>query len=99
MRLSKQYRCIGVDLKGYGQSEKGPGDYRHEGVSEQLYDLLKLIRLENFNLITHDRGTVQADFMVAKHPESVIRYGRGEQHLYHFNPQLAPQGEIFMNAP
>ncbi len=97
--LSKQYRCIGVDLKGYGQSEKSAGDYRHEGASEQLYDMLKLIGLEKYNLVTHDRGTVQADFMVAKHPENIIRYGRGEQHLYHFNPQLAPQGEIFMNAP
>ena len=97
--LSKTYRCIGVDLKGYGQSEKGVGDYSHEGVSEQLLKMLQLIGLKRFNLVTHDRGTVQADFIVAKHPENVIRYGRGEQHLYHFEPQLAPQGEIFQNAP
>ena len=97
--LSQSYRCIGVDLKGYGQSEKGAGDYRHEGVAEQLFDMLQLIGVKRFNLATHDRGTVQGDFIAAKHPESVIRYGRGEQHLYHFNPQLAPQGEIFRDAP
>jgi pimeloyl-ACP methyl ester carboxylesterase len=97
--LSKTHRCIGVDLKGYGQSEKAPGDYRHEGAGEQLFTMLQQIGLEKFNLVTHDRGTVQADFIVANHPESVLRYARGEQHLFHFNPVLAPQGDIFMNAP
>ena len=97
--LSKAHRCIAVDLKGYGQSEKGPGDYRHEAVSEQLFAMLQQIGIKRFNVVTHDRGTVQADFIAANHPESVLRYARGEQHLYHFHPSLAPQGEIFMNAP
>src|SRR5262249_26322050 len=99
--LSKTHRCVAFDLKGYGQSEKKPGDYRHEGAAEQLYLALQEIGLADskFNVVTHDRGTVQADYIVANHPESVLRYGRGEQHLYHFNPVLAPQGEIFANAP
>lgn len=94
----KNYSCIAVDLKGYGQSEKGEGDYRHESVSEQLYTLLRQIGLTKWNLVTHDRGTVQADFMVAKHPENILRYARGEQHLYHFNPALAPQAIVFRDA-
>lgn len=97
--LADRYRCIAVDLKGYGQSDKGAGDYRHEGAAAQLVSLLDVIGLDKFNIVSHDRGTVQADFIVANHPERVLRYGRGEQHLYHFNPALAPQGEIFMNAP
>jgi pimeloyl-ACP methyl ester carboxylesterase len=97
--LSGQYRCIAVDLKGYGQSSNGPGDYRHEGAAEQLYTMLQKIGVTRFNLVTHDRGTVQGDFIAANHPESVLRYARGEQHLFHFNPLLAPQGDIFMNAP
>jgi len=97
--LSKSHHCIAVDLKGYGQSEKKGGDYRHEGAAEQLFAMLLQIGVHRFNLVTHDRGTVQGDFIAAKHPDSVLRYARGEQHLYHFNPALAPQGEIFMNAP
>jgi len=97
--LSAKYRCIAVDLKGYGQSAKGPGDYRHEGAGEQLYAMLQQIGVTKFNLVTHDRGTVQGDFIAANHPDSVLRYARGEQHLYHFNPVLAPQGDIFMNSP
>ena len=97
--LAATHRCIAVDLKGYGLSEKRPGDYRHEAVGEQLYAMLQTIGVTRFNLVTHDRGTVQGDFIAAKHPEAVLRYGRGEQHLFNFHPDLAPQGEIFMNAP
>ena len=96
--LAKTYRCIAPDLKGYGQSEKNAGDYRHEGAGEQLVDMLDLIGAERFNLVSHDRGTVQADFIVANHPHRVLRYARGEQHLFHYNPKLSPQGEMFMNA-
>ena len=97
--LSHTHRCIAVDLKGYGQSDKRPGDYRHEGAAEQMFNMLLQIGVSKFNIVTHDRGTVQADFLAAKHPEHILRYARGEQHLYHFNPVLAPQGDIFMNAP
>ena len=97
--LSKDYYCIAIDLKGYGQSTKQAGQYQHEGVSEQMYAMLKQIGLDKFYFATHDRGTVQADFITANHPESVLGYARGEQHLYHFNPLLSPQGELFMNAP
>ena len=97
--LASSHRCIAPDLKGYGQSEKLPGDYRHEGAADQLYGMLTQIGLTKFNMVTHDRGTVQADYIVAKHPESVLRYGRGEQHLYCFHPILAPQGDLFMQAP
>jgi pimeloyl-ACP methyl ester carboxylesterase len=97
--FSTTHRCIGVDLKGYGQSEKNAGDYRHEGAAEQMYAMLQLIGIHKFNLVTHDRGTVQADFIAADHPEAVLRYARGEQHLYHFNPRLAPQGDTLRDAP
>jgi pimeloyl-ACP methyl ester carboxylesterase len=97
--LSKNHRCIGVDLKGYGQSDKKPGDYRTAGAAEQMFAMLDQIGLEQFNLVTHDRGTAQGDYIVANHPERVLRYGRGEVHLYHFHPSLAPQAEVFRDAP
>lgn len=99
--FANTHYCIGVDLKGYGQSDKQSGSYLHETVAEQLFTLLMEIvpAPKKFLLVTHDRGTVQADFICAKHPEHVLGYARGEQHLYHFNPALSPQQDIFMNAP
>ena len=93
--LAKHFRCIAIDLKGYGQSDQGRGDYRHEGVAEQVVALLDVLDIDRFNLFSHDRGTVQADFVAAKHSDRVIRWVRGSQHLIHFHPDLAPQELLF----
>ncbi|MBT3398643.1 MAG: alpha/beta hydrolase [Rhodospirillaceae bacterium] len=93
--LAKHFRCIAIDLKGYGQSDQGRGDYRHEGVAEQVVALLDVLDIDRFNLFSHDRGTVQADFVAAKHADRVIRWVRGSQHLIHFHPDLAPQELLF----
>jgi pimeloyl-ACP methyl ester carboxylesterase len=99
--FSTTHFCVGVDLKGCGQSTKAPGSYVHEAVAEQLFTLLHTIlpAPKVFYLVTHERGTVQADFICAKYPGYVLGYARGEQHLYHFDPGLAPQHQLFMNAP
>lgn len=93
--LAATHRVIAIDLKGYGQSDKRTGDYRQEGVAEQLLALLDRLGLDRFNLVTHDRGTVIADYLGANHPSRVLRYLRGEQHLYHFHPDLSPQERLF----
>ena len=90
--LSTTHFCVGVDLKAYGQSTKSPGSYVHEAVADQLSTLLFTILPEpkEFYLVTYERGTVQGDFICAKYPKYVLGYARREQHLYHFNPALAP---------
>ncbi|GAB3570950.1 alpha/beta fold hydrolase [Amycolatopsis endophytica] len=93
--LSATHHVIAIDLKGYGQSDKRRGDYRHEGVAGQLASLLDVLGLGRINLVTHDRGTVQADYLAANDPYRVIRYVRGEQHLFHYNPELSPQEHRF----
>lgn len=96
--ISDRHRCIAIDLKGYGQSDKRTGDYRQEGVAEQLIALLDTIGVDRFSLVTHDRGTPPADHLVAKVPDRVVRYGRGQQHLWHLHPSLHPQ-ELMFTAP
>jgi pimeloyl-ACP methyl ester carboxylesterase len=93
--LASSHRAIAIDLKGYGQSDKRTGDYRQEGVAEQLLALLDRLDLDRFSLVAHDRGTVVADYLAANQPERVLRYVRGQQHLYHFHPGLAPQELLF----
>jgi pimeloyl-ACP methyl ester carboxylesterase len=90
--LASQYQGIRFDLKGYSQLEKKGRDYCHKGVADQLYAALEKIGLAKakFNLVSHDRGSVQADYIAAKYAESVLHYRQGEQHLYHFYPSLAP---------
>lgn len=44
--LAAYYHVLSVDLKGCGQSEKSPGDYRHVGVADQLVGLLDVLGIE-----------------------------------------------------
>ena len=92
------YYCIGIDLKGFGQSGKEPGDYRMEGVAEQLHAMLSTIDIKTFYLVSHDRGAVVGDFLTANHPESVKGYARCEQHLYHYNPLLSHHLDLMREA-
>jgi pimeloyl-ACP methyl ester carboxylesterase len=95
--LSGQYHCIAVDLKGYGQSDKRPGDYRQPGVAEQLEALLDEIGVGRFALVTHDRGTPPGDHLASKVGERLTGYARGQQHLWHLHPSLHPQEGLFLS--
>jgi pimeloyl-ACP methyl ester carboxylesterase len=95
--LSDRYHCVAIDLKGYGQSDKRPGDYRQAGVAVQLEALLDEIGVGEFVLVTHDRGTPPGDHLVANLGDRVLGYARGQQHLWHLNPSLHPQQDLFQS--
>ena len=86
--LARDHRVVAIDLKGLGQTQKTPGDYRPAGIAEQLIALFDVLQLERVNLVAHGRGTVVADHLGAAHPFRVRRYVRGQQHLYHFSEAL-----------
>ncbi|ORW03293.1 alpha/beta fold hydrolase [Mycobacterium lacus] len=96
--LSRRYHCLAIDLKGYGQSDKRSGDYRQAGVAGQLGALLDELRIGEFTLVTHDRGSPVGDHLVAAMGERVRGYGRGQQHLWHLHPSLHPQEQLMLAA-
>ncbi len=93
--LARDRRVIAIDLKGYGQTQKTPGDYRAEGVAQQLVALFDVLGLDRVNLVAHGRGSVIGDHLGAEHPYRVRRYVRGQQHLYHFNEALVAHERWF----
>ncbi len=94
-QLAGRFRLIAPDLKGYGQSDKRPGDYTYAGTADEMIGLVDALGVQRFNLVTHDRGTVVGDHMAAKHAFRVSRYVRGEQQLAHYHPMLSPQEHVF----
>ena len=86
--LARDHRVVAIVLKGLGQTQNTPGDYRPAGIAEQLVALFDVLQLERVNLVAHGRGTVVADHLGAAHPFRVRRYVRGQQHLYHFSEAL-----------
>lgn len=97
-RLGGTMRCLSVDLKGYGQSDKAVGDYTQGGVALQLLELLDMLVVNRFTIVAHDRGAVVADHLVAAVGDRIERYVRCQQHLWHLHPDLYPQEAMFLSS-
>ncbi|MFX0100626.1 MAG: alpha/beta fold hydrolase [Candidatus Hodarchaeota archaeon] len=94
--LANSFHVFAFDLKGYGQSDKSTGDYRQEGVAEELLAVLDEIGLERFNLVGHDRGSVIGDYLGGNHPKRILRYVRGQQILHKWETNRSPQETMFI---
>lgn len=93
--VSKKFRVIAVDLKGYGQSDKSDGDYSAQGVASELIALFDDIGLERFSLVTHDWGSVIGDHIASMIPERIIKYVRMQAPLLKIEPANHPQFLLF----
>ncbi|MEM9643276.1 MAG: alpha/beta hydrolase [Pseudomonadota bacterium] len=64
--LADEYYVIAVDVLGYGQSDKGPEiDVSYAGAAASLATLLDKIGVDEFNLISHDRGSIVSENFLA----------------------------------
>ncbi|MBM4446753.1 MAG: alpha/beta fold hydrolase [Chloroflexi bacterium] len=95
--VSKKYRVIAVDLKGYGQSDKSDGDYTAQGVANELIALFDAIGLDRFSLVTHDWGTLIGDCIASTIPDRIVKYIRMEAPVLKIDPTKHPQFELFKN--
>ena len=80
--LSDDYYVIAVDVLGYGQSDKGPEiDVSYAGAAASLSTLLDNIGVSDFNLISHDRGTIVSENFIAIDgmSERILAYVRMQQ--------------------
>lgn len=84
-------RVVAVDLKGYGQGNKRPGDWRWRNVAAELCALLAEVDLERFTLVAHDRGAVLGNYLGGTHPDRVDRYVRMQQLCHIADPANSPQ--------
>lgn len=90
-----RYHIVAPDLKGYGQGDKRPGDWRWENCAEEMLVLLDAIGLRRFHIVAHDRGCVLADYLGGNHPERVISYTRMQQLCHIYQASNSPQGVYF----
>ena len=74
--LSKAFRVIVPDMKGYGQSGKPKGSYAASTVAEETLAFLDSIGVDDFHLAGHDWGVCVADNIINAAPERVTRYVR-----------------------
>jgi pimeloyl-ACP methyl ester carboxylesterase len=69
--LSKTYRCIAVDLMGYGKSSKGKYNADMSFHAQFLFELMDQLDISSFHLAGHSMGGQIALKMAIKNPEKV----------------------------
>lgn len=66
VELADSYYVIAVDSLGYGQSDKrAEVDVSYGAVAKSLIQLLNTLKVQSFNLVTHDRGSIISDHLIA----------------------------------
>jgi pimeloyl-ACP methyl ester carboxylesterase len=93
--FAPRYRILAVDLKGYGQGDKRPGDWCWENCAAEALALLNLIGVKRFHIVAHDRGCVLSDYLAGNNPERVISYTRMQQICHIWYGENSPQATYF----
>jgi haloacetate dehalogenase len=76
--LAKRFTVVATDLRGYGDSEKLPGDAAHENYSKRAMAadqvaVMTALGFDRFDVVAHDRGARVAHRMALDHPDRVAR--------------------------
>jgi len=66
--LSKMgYRCIGIDTRGFGKSDKPKSGYDYNTLSDDIRGVVEALKLKNFTLGGHSMGGATAIRYMARH--------------------------------
>ncbi len=76
--LARRFTVVATDLRGYGDSEKLPGDPAHENYSKRAMAadqiaVMAALGFDRFDVVAHDRGARVAHRMALDHPDRVAR--------------------------
>jgi haloacetate dehalogenase len=77
-RLAHDFTVVALDLRGYGDSGKPPGDPEHatyskRAMAQDVVDVMTTLGFTRFNVAGHDRGARVAHRLCLDHPAAVRR--------------------------
>ncbi|MFA6941990.1 MAG: alpha/beta hydrolase [Clostridiaceae bacterium] len=61
------YRCIGIDTRGFGSSDKPYGGYDYNRLSDDVKCIVDVLKLQDFTLAGHSTGGAIAIRYMARH--------------------------------
>ena len=70
-RLSQAHRCVAIDFRGWGLSDKGASDYKLETLADDVVGVIGNLGLRSFVLIGHSMGAKVAQLFAARRPEGL----------------------------
>ncbi|MDP4145986.1 MAG: alpha/beta hydrolase [Bacillota bacterium] len=63
------YRCIGMDTRGFGNSDKPYSDYDYDRLADDVKCVVDVLNLQDFTLAGHSTGGAMAIRYMARHKE------------------------------
>lgn len=63
----EEYRCIGIDCRGFGSSDKPWSGYDYDRLADDLLAVIKALRLRNVTLLGHSTAGAVALRYMARH--------------------------------
>lgn len=66
--LSRTHRCVAIDFRGWGQSDKTAPDYRLETLAADVAAVIEALGLEDFVIVGHSMGGKVAQLLAAQRP-------------------------------
>lgn len=61
------YRCIGIDWRGFGKSDKPMSGYTYNRLADDIRAIVDTLRLNNFTLLGHSTGGAIAIRYMSRH--------------------------------
>jgi non-heme chloroperoxidase len=61
------YRCIGIDWRGFGKSDKPMSGYNYDRLADDIRTVVGVLQLDNFTLVGHSTGGAIAIHYMARH--------------------------------
>ncbi|MDR7071357.1 alpha/beta fold hydrolase [Fictibacillus barbaricus] len=61
------YRCIGIDIRGFGKSDKPYIGYSYDRIADDIYTIINTLKLENITLVGHSVGGAISIRYMARH--------------------------------
>ncbi|MFC4989874.1 alpha/beta fold hydrolase [Saliphagus infecundisoli] len=70
--LEEGFRCIGIDLRGYGNSDKPAGEYSYDRFADDVKAVLDALELEDVTLAGFSMGGGIATHYMSRHDEAGV---------------------------
>jgi non-heme chloroperoxidase len=64
---SMGFRCIGIDLRGFGRSDKPYSGYSYDRLADDIFAVVQTLKIKEFTLVGHSVGGAISIRYMAKH--------------------------------